>query len=173
MLASVRATAKLTGLKVRVIRHDILPRCGPLGGIYTALKTSRTNGILFLACDMPLVSAGLLRWLLDSADASTRPVPTFVSAARSIGFPFVVPRAALPIVRKQIQRDQLSLHQLARALKAGIIRPPRDWALQVINLNTPEEFRAATGVACKRIPRGLPSRTRCEPGTARGPIVAR
>ena len=55
MLGHIRAEAKTLGLPVRVIRRDLVPRCGPLGGIFTALKTTSADGVLFLACDMPFI----------------------------------------------------------------------------------------------------------------------
>ena len=66
MLGHIRATAKATGLPVRVIRRDSVPRCGPLGGIYTALKSTPAATVLFLSCDMPLVSVELLQKLLKT-----------------------------------------------------------------------------------------------------------
>src|SRR5689334_13117942 len=64
LLGHIRAEAKRTGLPVRVIRRDCVPRCGPLGGIFTALKSTRAEWVLFLACDMPFVSGELMKWLL-------------------------------------------------------------------------------------------------------------
>ncbi|MEO8427284.1 MAG: NTP transferase domain-containing protein, partial [Verrucomicrobiota bacterium] len=64
LLGQVRATAERLRLPVRIIRQDLVPRCGPLGGIYTALKTSRKQVILFLPCDTPFVSLGLLEKVL-------------------------------------------------------------------------------------------------------------
>src|SRR5437867_5654697 len=59
LLRLIRIEAGELGLPLRVIRRDLIPRCGPLGGVYTALKTSKAEAELFLACDMPFVSAGL------------------------------------------------------------------------------------------------------------------
>ena len=61
LLAQVRDAAQTLGCPVRVIRRDLVTRCGPLGGVFTALKTSRAEAVLFLACDMPFVSPELLR----------------------------------------------------------------------------------------------------------------
>src|SRR5258706_6638023 len=60
MLQHVQAAAKATGLPVRVISKDLIPNCGPLGGLYTALKTTKHDAILALACDMPFVTPDLL-----------------------------------------------------------------------------------------------------------------
>ena len=60
LLGHVRACARNSGLPHRVIRRDLLPGCGPLGGVYTALATSRAQIIVFLSCDMPFISADLV-----------------------------------------------------------------------------------------------------------------
>src|SRR5213593_339204 len=65
LLGHVRANAMQSGLPVRVLRKDLIARCGPLGGIYSALRTTRRAAVLFLACDMPFVSAALLRSLVQ------------------------------------------------------------------------------------------------------------
>src|SRR6266566_1093085 len=64
MLGHIRGEARKLGFPVRVIRRDAVPRCGPLGGVYTALKTTRAHAVVFLACDMPFVSADLIAFLL-------------------------------------------------------------------------------------------------------------
>lgn len=43
---------------------DMYPNCGPIGGIYSALKHSTTLHNLVLSCDMPLIKTALLADLL-------------------------------------------------------------------------------------------------------------
>lgn len=53
--------------KGALVVPDLYPDLGPLGGIYSALKFSRTNLNLILSCDMPLVSASFLALLANEA----------------------------------------------------------------------------------------------------------
>lgn len=141
LLGHVRAVAKTTGLPVRVIRRDLVARCGPLGGIYTALKTSRADAELFLACDMPFVSLNLLQ------EISTKLSPSWPAAFAVVdgtaGFPFAIRKEALPLVEAQMVRGEFSLQKLALALKARRVRVPKSRQREVQNFNTPKEFREA------------------------------
>jgi molybdopterin-guanine dinucleotide biosynthesis protein A len=47
---------------------DIFPGCGPLAGIHAGLKHSSSTWNLFLAVDMPLVSADMLEFLFRTAE---------------------------------------------------------------------------------------------------------
>src|SRR2546430_16860710 len=76
LLRRVRKTAAELELPIRIIRRDLVPRCGPLGGIYTGLITSRAAAELFLACDMPFVEAEFLKSLIDHFSKCGRPVFT-------------------------------------------------------------------------------------------------
>ena len=56
-------------------RQDLVPRCGPIGGIYTALRTAQTPLCLCVACDMPFVRPEFLEYMVE----------------RSAGYDVVVP----------------------------------------------------------------------------------
>ncbi len=150
LLSHIRRTAQEVGLPVRIIRRDLVPRCGPLGGIFTALKTSHAEAELFLACDMPFVSPKLLAKLL--ATFEKRRCAVFAETGGQAGFPFLIPCSALPIVEAQILKAELSLQRLASALQAHRIRPAGVQATQLFNVNTPEDFQAARLRWGKRLP---------------------
>ena len=141
LLGQVRALAGGLGLPVRVIRRDLVPRCGPLGGIHTALKTTRAEAVLFLSCDMPFVSADLIERLLPRRTA--RPSAIFVEAAGIVGFPFLLPRAALPGVAAQMTAQRFSLQALATALRARRMKLGPVQSAELFNVNTPDDFAEA------------------------------
>ena len=141
LLGQVRAAAKQLGLPVRTVRRDAVPRCGPLGGICTALARTRADAVIFLACDMPFVSRRLLGRLVRHG--APRRDAVFVSEAGRVGFPFVLRRRVLPRVQNQIAAGEGSLQALATALRAGRLRVPRGLAKDLENINTPAEWRQA------------------------------
>ena len=141
MLGQIRHSAQQLGLPVRIVRRDLVSRCGPLGGIYTGLKTSRAEVVLFLACDMPFVSPDLLARILHWFKAHQRAV--FITTDRRAGFPALLWRNSLPVVESLILRKEYSIQTLARTLQAKLLHPPREQWQDLCNVNTPQEWQAA------------------------------
>lgn len=137
MLSHIRTKARSLGWPVRVIHRDAIPRCGPLGGVLTALQSTRADAVLFLACDMPWISTPLLRMMLRFGQTNSA---VFVRPHNAPGFPFALRRETLAIVASQIAKGHFSLHALARALEAKTLRPPLRLRAQLRNLNTPEQW---------------------------------
>jgi len=54
---------------------DEIPGIGPMGGIYSALKQSKTEKNLVLSCDLPFVSKELLSFILKNAEGYQVAVP--------------------------------------------------------------------------------------------------
>ena len=140
MLSIIRDTAGALEFPVRIIRRDAVPRCGPLGGVFTAMKTTRADAVLFLACDMPLVSPALLRRLIHAS----RSGQTAVFAARGgrIGFPFLLPRSALAAIQSRIKHRAFSVQPLAALLNGRIVAVPVG-RRELMNVNTPADATLA------------------------------
>lgn len=142
ILTLVRDACRRSGLDCRVIRRDLVPRCGPLGGMVTALATSKQEACLLLTCDMPFVSAELLAALISQA--KRRPQrPWFSHQDGRFGFPALLRKKDEPVLRRAIEADQLGVQSLARALKAGRFQVAPEDSLGLFNVNTPAEWREA------------------------------
>ena len=103
LLERVSVAAEQCGFKLRVIRHDLVPRCGPLGGIYTALRTTSAEAVLFLACDMPFVGPELLRLVLRSGVDGSSVKSVFARGPGGVGFPILLPKLVLDAVHAAIE----------------------------------------------------------------------
>jgi molybdopterin-guanine dinucleotide biosynthesis protein A len=143
MLDLVQAAAVGTGLPVRIIRRDLVPRCGPIGGVYTAFQKCKADAILFLACDMPFVTSDLILRFIRKFETLGRPVFARAEAGGAPGFPFILPASAAPIVRQQIRRREFSLFNLATKLHATTPRLPGHLHPLLANINHPQDLRAA------------------------------
>jgi molybdenum cofactor guanylyltransferase len=139
MLAQIQATANSTGWPVRLISRDLVPGCGPMGGIHTALQTTLRDAVLFLACDMPLLEVDLLNHLVDGFRSQGRPI--FLSSGGRAGFPFILPAQALAEVANRLEQGNLSLQGLAKQLRAILLPVPIGSKYQVLNANTPREWK--------------------------------
>ena len=117
---------------------DRFPGCGPLGGVFTALSVSSTDWNLIVACDMPGISAGVLRTLLRSAAESGK---SCVVATGPTGEPeplcAVYHRGCLPVLARAIQEKRFKMIDLIAKLDS--MATPVD-ASALANVNTPAEW---------------------------------
>jgi len=54
---------------------DVHPGCGPLGGIHAGLAVASNFHSLVVACDMPFLNVGLLRYLMEMAPGHDVVIP--------------------------------------------------------------------------------------------------
>ena len=59
-----------------VIRDEIVD-IGPIGGIYSCLRSSKTNDNFVLSCDMPLISVELIEYILSKREGFDIVIPVF------------------------------------------------------------------------------------------------
>jgi molybdenum cofactor guanylyltransferase len=122
---------------------DIVPGCGPLGGLHAALTEMRGDRVFVVACDMPYVDAALAAFLLSIAGEAAIVVPESDRGYHPLCA--VYTRACLgPIVARLAER-RLVLRELFQDLPTRIVTaeemsrfgaPSRLLA----NVNTPAEY---------------------------------
>jgi molybdenum cofactor guanylyltransferase len=131
---------------------DRVPDSGPLGGLDAALQACRADALIVVACDMPFVSAPLLRhlaWL-----ASDQPDVQVVVPRTKRGYhPLcaVYTRACAPVIAGHLAERRLKLVELLDVLNQsgrGRLRLVTEAELGVFgdpdrllaNVNTPAEY---------------------------------
>ncbi len=128
---------------------DELPGRGPLGGIYTGLRRTRTEFNLFLGCDLPFMPARFLRALCEWALGSGADVTVPESPARGLEpLAAVYRRRALPIVRASLRRGQNKVTSFYPCVRCLVLRWPEiarsGFSARIFdNINTPEDYQRA------------------------------
>jgi molybdopterin-guanine dinucleotide biosynthesis protein A len=124
---------------------DLRPNNGPLGGLETLLRLGSAELNLVCACDMPCVSTGQLRALLQEAQRSEADCLVAVDANdRWHPLCAVYRSSCLPGVERALDEGRLKLLDLVRELKAQ----PFLMADPVHNVNTIDDWASVAGEVC-------------------------
>jgi molybdopterin-guanine dinucleotide biosynthesis protein A len=130
---------------VHVIRRedDLVPGCGPLGGLHAALNAARGDALFLVACDMPFVTAALAAYLLMLAGDADAVVPRTDRGYHPLCA--VYGRACLPAVERRLAERRLKmldlLHDLrVREVTADEIGRFGNCDRLLANVNTPAEY---------------------------------
>ena len=127
--------------------RDALPGKGSLGGIYTALLEARSEFVLVLACDMPFISADLLRFLTEQINDDID-----IIAPRVEGYPqglhAIYRKTCIGPIREQLAADRLKIIRFYDRMRVRYLDEleyaPYDADGRCFaNLNTPEELAEA------------------------------
>lgn len=138
LLAHVKAESRKTQWPIRVIKTDAVKRCGPLSGIYTGLKRSNADAVVFIACDMPFVSAAQLKRVARALTVKSS--AAFTKQNGYATFPFAIRTIALNEIAEQIKTSDFSLQKLARKLRAKFVRAKKS---ELFDIDTPEDLATA------------------------------
>jgi len=129
------------GLPVAV---DVVRDAGPLGGLLTGLTALPEEAPgLFLAVDIPLVPAALLRYLAESCGGWDAVVPIPESGPEPLCA--VYRRTCLPAVERRVAAGQLKMSSFwsdvaVREIRAQELAPFGDPAAMFRNVNSPEDY---------------------------------
>lgn len=119
---------------------DRLPGAGPLSGIVTALFISPAEWALVAGCDMPAISTGALRLLLQETAATECQSIVPIGPTGPEPLCAVYHRACLMALEKAIAEGRFRMRDVVNELRACFFTgiDPACFA----NLNTPEDFEA-------------------------------
>ncbi len=123
---------------------DLIPGCGPLGGIYTALYHSKLPLVASLPCDMPLLTVGIYSFLGRFAEDERPSVA--VSHKGLEPLVSIWPKSALPVIQRTLWQKRFSIREALRELNAAEVylpAPPHNYRPEMFsNINYKEDLRA-------------------------------
>lgn len=127
------------------VHADCHPGRGPLGGLYTALRTTAAP-VLLLACDLPFLTPAFLRYLVSRRGPQQAVVPHTAAGLQPLCA--LYEPSCMATVEAAIQADQLGMRHLLGNLSLDLVQE-RDWrpyderGLLFANLNAPAEYQRA------------------------------
>ena len=137
---SVNVTHLIPGARVIA---DIVPGCGPLGGLHAALTSARSEVLFLVACDMPYVSSAFVEHLLSLAGEADAIVPQTERGYHPLCA--VYTRACLEPAAAQLADRRLKMLELLDRVRVRVVpieeircfgAPDRLLA----NVNTPADY---------------------------------
>ncbi len=116
---------------------DEIPNCGPLGGIYTALKTGSDRFIFILGCDLPYLSRGSVQKLIENISGYDCIVPKIGDKIEPLCA--IYSRSLLPEIEKRIKLGKLAIYSLIELSNCCYV--PFDLDIPDFqNINTPNDL---------------------------------
>jgi len=143
LVSTVRAEgARAFQASVREIR-DIVPGCGPLGGLHAALTAAHGDAVFVVACDMPYVTAAFADYLFSLGGDAQIVVPRTERGYHPLCA--VYTRACLGPVATRLANEQLALRDLMNDVPVRVVTEneiARFGASSrlLANVNTPAEY---------------------------------
>ena len=132
---------KKYGIKTQ---RDILFNRGPLGGVYTALLTSESKYNFIIACDMPVINQGLIRYMVDESSDYDVVVPEYGGKLHPLYA--VYSNECLRFIEKQLSRKNFRITDTFKNLRTKIIAEEEVRKFDsrgecFLNINTPQDYQ--------------------------------
>jgi molybdopterin-guanine dinucleotide biosynthesis protein A len=123
--------------------RDIIPRQGPLGGIYTALLAGGDDWLLVKATDMPFLVPELARLLIEAKEGFDAVVP--MTGDRFEPLLALYSRRCLPWIVRQLDSGERQIIRFYRHIRVRTV-PEEEWrpvdpgGLSFRNVNTLQDL---------------------------------
>ena len=125
------------------VYKDLIKDLGPIGGIYTALKSIHNNAAFFVACDMPFLNEKLIRHMVDASAGYDVVVPRMdwkIEALHSL-----YTKKCIPFIEESISLNDYKTMNIFKKVNTRYIEEEElkkyDPKLEsFININRPHEL---------------------------------
>ena len=130
---------KLDGFEKPFIQ-DTLKINAPMNGLYTALSNTKTDWILLLSCDLPLIDSKIFKKLWESRKENCDAVIPIANDKMQVTCGFYHKRV-LSTLESEIEKKNYSIFKLLEKLNTVYIKFGND--NRFTNMNTQNDMRAA------------------------------
>ncbi|MCD6571491.1 MAG: molybdenum cofactor guanylyltransferase [Deltaproteobacteria bacterium] len=117
------------------IVEDIIPGCGPLGGIYTALEVAKNKYIFVFGADMPLLDTEFIKHMVSLADKHDIILPIWREGMEPLHA--IYNKALIPTIASLIDRKFFKIAQLIGLEDVSVLKVTED---QIRTFGEPERI---------------------------------
>jgi molybdopterin-guanine dinucleotide biosynthesis protein A len=132
---------RFPNLRRTKVVEDLVRGSGPLGGIYTGLRTITCEKAFFVACDMPFLHNALIRKLLDCAGQSDYDCVIPRSTKGPEPLHAVYSRKIIQRIEESLKGKDLSIVQLIKRCRCKYFDVTEEEASSFLNINTPQDLK--------------------------------
>jgi molybdopterin-guanine dinucleotide biosynthesis protein A len=119
--------------------EDLIKNTGPLAGIYTGLRYSKTNNNLIVSCDIPLIKTVVLQKLIDQKNDASE-VIQIQSQGKNMPLIALYKKSCEVIFMEELHQNQKKVQKALK--KCNVKTVIIDGSLEQVtaNINTPEDL---------------------------------
>lgn len=139
--ASLVGSVEIYGSLGYPVYPDEVPNCGPLGGVYTALRQRQAEWNLIVACDLPNVRAADLSQILQAAVRGNASADCLIPVAATSGrqpLCALYHSRCLSKLEEALANKQFRMMELLENLKVVPVNGLRPELF--VNVNTPADW---------------------------------
>lgn len=133
---------------------DLIPDCGPLGGIYTGLKMSSRDQVFFVGCDMPFLRPGLIAEEIKIARLNRYDciIPSGPSGIEPLHA--IYSRSVLSGLEEVLRKKKLSINKFSSRFNSFYLKVDSGDLSSFFNINTMEDLNEARRMD-KAVPKNI------------------
>jgi molybdenum cofactor guanylyltransferase len=131
---------------------DVYPDHGSLGGIFSGLKAAGGDAVLTVACDMPFLHPGVVRFLVERAGEGDVVIPRVGGQLETLCA--VYGKACLPHIERRLVAGRLKIVGFFESVRVvelaeAVLSTYGDPDVLFMNVNTPEELERARAIEAR------------------------
>lgn len=117
---------------------DIYPDIGPIGGIYSGLRTCPEDALFVTACDMPLIDHHIVSKVLNAYEKHPDTITIIKTGERIHPLFGIYPKTVLPLLVQMIRKKDYKVKNLFSHTDISVIELEQKEVME--NINTRKEY---------------------------------
>lgn len=122
---------------------DEVKNAGPLAGVYSGLKASKTLYNIILSCDIPLINTDILKQLISNIENEVDSIQ-IKSQEQTMPLIALYKKRCEPIFHKLLLEGERRLRFALNSCNVKTIVLNKDLEIYTANINTPEQLNKIT-----------------------------